>query len=274
MSIEKKAVITMPEGPSLDALLRRLLEVPPDFLTDSPTDSLRGSLNVSVVDSLNVSLVDSLVDLEANGTGRRASGTGLSAVNVVAVVHDVVASIFGDPNATANRVDANPVDALLPNYSEAGRTAREVVAREGLERFEAAMQIDTKGRAAGFALLFAWLLADPWFHRNARTKVSQKRVWYTFTTLSVAHGGESSAAEWHADPKRREEIVRSMLATLELLPEGETEAQADDRLTRVSSAQRKRLLAAAREAEARAELVRKALAAKAAQEAADKYTRE
>jgi hypothetical protein len=252
MSIEKKAVITMPEGPSLDALLRRLLEVPPDFLTDSLTDS---------------------------GTGHRTSGTGLSAVNIVAVVHDVVASIFGDPNAIANRidatpVDANPVDALLPNSSEAGRTAREVVARDGLERFEAALQNDTKGRAAGFALLFAWLLADPWFHRNAGTKVSQKRVWSTFTTLAVAHGGESSAGEWHGDPKRREEIVRSMLATLELLPEGETEAQADDRLTRVSSAQRKRLLAAARDAEARAEVVREALAAKAAQEAADKYTRE
>jgi hypothetical protein len=252
MSNEKKASVTMPEGPSLAALLRRLLEVPPDFLTDSLTDS---------------------------GTGRRASGTGLSAVNVVAVVHDVVASIFGDPNATASRVDANPVDAnpvdtLLPNSSEAGRTAREVVARDGLERFEAALQNDTKGRAAGFALLFAWLLADPWFHRNAGTKVSQKRVWSTFTTLAVAHGGESSAGEWHGDPKRREEIVRSILATLELLPEGETEAQADDRLTRVSSAQRKRLLAAAREAEARAEVVREALAAKAAQEAADKYTRE
>jgi hypothetical protein len=257
----EKVVITMPQGPSLDALLRRLLEVPPDFLMDSLTDSGTDS-----------------------GTGRRASGTGLSAVNVVAVVHDVVASIFGDPNATANpvvadRVAANPVDALLPNSSEAGRTAREVVAREvvardGLERFEAALQNDTKGRAAGFALLFAWLLADPWFHHNAGTKVSQKRVWSTFTTLAVAHGGESSAGEWHGDPKRREEIVRSMLATLELLPEGETEAQADDRLTRVSSAQRKRLLAAAREAEARAEVVREALAAKAAQEAADKYTRE
>jgi hypothetical protein len=92
--------------------------------------------------------------------------------------------------------------------------------------------------------------------------------------LAVAHGAESSAVEWHGDPKRREEIVRSLLAVLELIPEGETEAQADDRLTRVSSAQRKRLLAAAREAEARAEVVREALAAKAAQEAADKYTRE
>ncbi len=244
MSVEKKAVINIPEGPSLDALLRRLLDVPSDFLIDSG----------------------------ANETGRRASE-----VNVVAVVHDVVASIFGDPNSVSSpalSLVSDPVDAPLPNSSEARSTATEVVNREGLERFEAALQNDRQGRAGGFALLFAWLLADPWFNRNAGRKVSQKRVWYTFITLSVAHGGESSVAEWHGDPKRREEIVRSMLATLELLPEGETEAQADDRLTRVSSAQRKRLLAAAREAEARAELVREALAAKAAQEAADKYTRE
>lgn len=244
MSAEKKAIITMPEGPSLDALLRRLLDVPSDFLIDSG----------------------------ANETGRRAS-----AVNVVAVVHDVVASVFGYSNSVSSlalSLVPGPVDASLPNYSEARSTATEVVNREGLERLEAALQNDRQGRARGFALLFAWLLADPWFNRNAGNKVSQKRVWYTLTTLAVAHGGESSAAEWYGDPKRREEIVRSMLATLELLPEGETEAQADDRLTRVSSAQRKRLLAAAREAEARAELVREALAAKAAQEAADKYTRE
>ena len=34
--------------------------------------------------------------------------------------------------------------------------ATEVVKREGLERFEAALQNDRQGRARGFALLFAW----------------------------------------------------------------------------------------------------------------------
>jgi hypothetical protein len=227
MSAEKKVPVAMPEGPSLDALLRRLLDIPTDFLVES----------------------------EASMGTRRGS-----TVNVTAVVHDVVAMIF-------DRVDSGA--ELATN-----NTDREVVSREGLERFEAALATDRQGRAAGFALLFAWILADPWFGRYAQTRVSQKRVWSTFTTLSVAHGAESSAAQWHGDPKRREEIVRSLFATLELVPEGETEAQADDRLTRVSSAQRKRLLAAAREAEARAEVVREALAAKAAQEAADKYTRE
>ena len=65
-----------------------------------------------------------------------------------------------------------------------------------------------------------------------------------------------------------------MLGSLDLRPSGETEAQAEDRLTRISSSQRRKVLAAAREAEQRAKAVREALAAKAAQEAADKYSRE
>jgi hypothetical protein len=250
MNTEKKP-IAMPEGPSLDALLRRLLEIPTDFLLESEGSS-----------------------------GTRRS----SAVNVSAVVHDVVAMIFdradsgmdsGIDSSKESGMDSR-LDPSAPSGVElaTAHTTREAVNSDGLERFQAALESDRQGRAAGFALLLAWLLADPWFRRFAGKRVSQKRVWSSFTTLAVAHGAESSASEWHGDPKRREEIVRSMLATLELIPEGETEAQADDRLTRVSSAQRKRLLAAAREAEARAEVVREALAAKAAQEAADKYTRE
>ncbi len=235
MNAEKKFPVAMPEGPSLDALLRRLLDIQTDFLVES----------------------------EASMGTRRGS-----TVNVTAVVHDVVAMIFDGADFGAGSGSDTGVTSR-PDHN-----THEVVSREGLERFEAALGNDRQGRASGFALVFAWLLADSWFHRYAGTRVSQKRVWYTFTTLAVAHGAEGSAAQWLSDPKRREEIVRSMFATLELLPEGETDAQADDRLTRVSSAQRKRLLAAAREAEARAEVVREALAAKAAQEAADKYTRE
>jgi hypothetical protein len=244
VSVEKKAVVTMPEGPSLDAMMRRLLDVPPDFFNDA---------------------------------GASTSGRRVAEVNVLAVVHDVVAVIFSDPSSAFSAAVGSPIDGVKRLRSGAGSgsgVSAEVVNRESLDRFEGALQRDTQGRAAGFALLFAWLLADPWFGQHAGTRISQKRVWSTFTTLAVAHGSESTATAWHGDPKRREEIVRSMLATLELVPEGETEAQADDRLTRVSSAHRKRLLAAAREAEARSELVREALAAKAAQEAADKYTRE
>ena len=241
MSAQNKPV-TMASGPSLDALLRRLLEIPTDFLVES----------------------------ENMGTRRG------STVNVAAVVHDVVAMIFDRADSGMDLSRRSGLDSSAESGVElaAADTTGEVVSSDGLQRFQETLDSDRQGRAAGFALLFAWLLADPWFGRFAGKRVSQKRVWSSFSTLAVAHGAESSATQWHGDPKRREEIVRSLLAVLELIPEGETEAQADDRLTRVSSAQRKRLLAAAREAEARAEVVREALAAKAAQEAADKYTRE
>ena len=64
------------------------------------------------------------------------------------------------------------------------------------------------------------------------------------------------------------------LARLGCRPGGETLAQAQDRLTRISSTERNRVMLAARAAEERARAVREALARKAAQESADKYTRE
>jgi hypothetical protein len=264
MSATKNSVTT-PEGPSLDALLRRLLEIPTDFLLDADTSTTnRQSPSVNVI-----AVAHDVVASMFSGTA-----PGLESVGGSAVDSGFDATLRGQLSVHSQDDQAQGDSSSIPSYLEARTQGREAVNGEALERFEAALHNDRQGRAAGFALLFAWLLADPWFHRFAGKRVSQKRVWSTFTTLAVAHAAESSAVQWHGDPKRREEIVRSMLATLELIPEGETEAQADDRLTRVSSAQRKRLLAAAREAEARAEVVREALAAKAAQEAADKYTRE
>ena len=77
-----------------------------------------------------------------------------------------------------------------------------------------------------------------------------------------------------ADPDRREEVARFALSRLGLRPAGETEAQAEDRLTAISSAERARVLRASREAEARARAIREALRKKAAEESADKWTRE
>jgi hypothetical protein len=77
-----------------------------------------------------------------------------------------------------------------------------------------------------------------------------------------------------SDPERREELARFCLARLGFRPQGETRAQAEDRLTSLSAAERARVLRASRDAEARARAVREALARKAAEESADKYTRE
>jgi hypothetical protein len=77
-----------------------------------------------------------------------------------------------------------------------------------------------------------------------------------------------------SDAERREELARFCLARLGFRPFGETKPQAEDRLTSLSAAERARVLQASRKAEARAREVREALARKAAEESADKYTRE
>ncbi len=84
----------------------------------------------------------------------------------------------------------------------------------------------------------------------------------------------SGAHSFVDDPDRREELARTLLSRLALWPEGESSTQAADRLTAISSLERDRLLAASRKAEKRAREVREALARKAAQESADKWTRE
>ncbi len=76
------------------------------------------------------------------------------------------------------------------------------------------------------------------------------------------------------DVDRREEFIRVALAAVDLRPEGESPAQADDRLLMVSSFERKRVMEAAKAAEERAAQIREALARKAAQEAANKMSRE
>jgi hypothetical protein len=204
------------EGPSLDSLLRRLLDAPSEFLARSTPAS-----------------------------------AAENDVQLTAVVHDVV-------------------ETLTPLDHEGG------VDRQQLDRFDAAWRTNRRGEAGQFALLLAWLVVDPWFVEAARNSlaVSQDQVWSVFNTLAPALADGNVASAWHADAQRREELVRTLLGSLELRPAGETEAQAEDRLTRISSSQRRKVLAAAREAEQRAKAVREALAAKAAQEAADKYSRE
>lgn len=76
------------------------------------------------------------------------------------------------------------------------------------------------------------------------------------------------------DVDRREEFIRVALAAINLRPEGETKIQADDRLMMVSSFERKRVMEAAKAAEERAAQIREALARKAAEEAANKMSRE
>jgi hypothetical protein len=118
------------------------------------------------------------------------------------------------------------------------------------------------------AQLLAWLYADRWVF-GARWDVLPALLELSseLALLVPAH----KAVE---QPERREELARLALAKLGLRPAGESEEVARDRLTTLSSAERARVLAASRAAEQRARAIREALAKKAAEESADKWSRE
>jgi hypothetical protein len=120
-------------------------------------------------------------------------------------------------------------------------------------------------------LLACWALADDGL-RSASPSLAEVMVLLSDDATELAAYG--AAARIVQDPDRREELARLTLARLGLRPAGETVAQAQDRLTTLSSAERTRLLAASRQAEERARAIRAALVRKAAEESADKWTRE
>lgn len=141
----------------------------------------------------------------------------------------------------------------------------------------------------GTSQLIAWLLMDNAFDallanrshlddksppNNQIHSDTKARVLSTLTLTAEALHAAGRLSQYVEDIDRREEFIRVVLDSLDLRPEGETQAQAQDRLTSISSAERLKLIAASRAAEERARQVREALARKAAEEAADKWTRE
>jgi hypothetical protein len=160
---------------------------------------------------------------------------------VAAVVNDLLVALGGEPLASSQAAAFNPAEG------RAERNRLKVI------------------------LIACWLLYDDWFRLAGR---------FAPAALACLIGGLAEAADLTAagkfvvDPDRREELARRCLSSLNLLPEGETEAQAQDRLTTLNTAERQRVIKAAREAEERARQIREALAQKAAQEAADKAGRE
>jgi hypothetical protein len=120
-------------------------------------------------------------------------------------------------------------------------------------------------------LLLCWLLADDWFRQN---KLASQSLVDLMSQGSAQLSVQVQSRKFVTDPDRREELARFSLARLGFRPAGESVAQAQDRLTSLSSAERARVLQASRAAEARARAIREALARKAAQESADKMTRE
>jgi hypothetical protein len=121
------------------------------------------------------------------------------------------------------------------------------------------------------ALVLSWLMAD-------ETMILLRRAPGEVLDAVLAGSAELGkfvqAQKAVENSERREEVVRTALEKLSLRPLGENESFARDRLTTLSTAERTRVLAASRQAEARARKIREALAKKAAEESADKSSRE
>jgi hypothetical protein len=120
-------------------------------------------------------------------------------------------------------------------------------------------------------LIACWLLHDSWFQDQNNLAPSLLAL---LSTGLDELASITTANKFVSDPDRREELARLCLRGLGLLPAGETEAQAQDRLATLNTAERQRVIKAAREAEDRARQIREAMAKKAAEEAADKWGRE
>ncbi|MDH4183846.1 MAG: hypothetical protein OEV92_06470 [Nitrospinota bacterium] len=116
-----------------------------------------------------------------------------------------------------------------------------------------------------------WLLGHSWF--QGRKELCPKVLLFLAAGLDDL-AGMIDASLLVTDQDRREELARLLLDLLELTPEGETQAQAADRLESISSVMRRKVLEQTKQAEARARKIREELAKKAAAEAAAKTSRE
>lgn len=190
-------------GPALEAMIRRLLDTPPEFLAE-PRVGNAGTVYLPA-------LVNDVLRMHGHGASARWL-EGLGGM---------------DPRARRNRL--------------------------------------------AVAMIVSWLVADEWFVSQG---LPGSALCSLFEGATVSLAQATPAHRFVTDPGHGEELVRVVLAHFDYHPANETPEQACDRLAAVSGAARRKLLEASRQAEKRAREVREALARKAAQEAADKWTRE
>ena len=183
-------------------------------------------------------------------------------VQTAAVVGDLIRLLGGDVGAEhlkpfVGRSTPPTRTSELPDYAEADPPAS---AEARLERNRFAV-----------TLILCWLLSDDWFRQ---IKPETGNLLRLLDAEAAQLAAQVAARKFVVDPDRREELARVALARLGFRPAGETLAQAQDRLTTLNSTERVRVLQAARAAEERARQIREALVSKAAEESADKWTRE
>lgn len=132
-------------------------------------------------------------------------------------------------------------------------------------------QVKADRNRLALAMIMCWLLADEWL---VAQQPAQHDVLQLLGEVARELAAATPAHRYTQDPERREELARIVLARLGYRPRDESLAQATDRLSAISGTERRRLLEASRLAEQRAREIREALAKKAAEESADKWSRE
>lgn len=182
-----------------------------------------------------------------------------------------------------HRLAETPAEFLdEPRVGTAGKVAVAALVNDLMAPFGGPADASTLARFSGrnpfadrnrlaLTAIAVWLLADDWF---AEARPDRAALLTLLDETVAALAGAAASHLYVTDPERREELARTVLAGLGFLPEGESAAQASDRLSAVSGTERARLLQASRAAEERARAVREALIRKAAEESADKWTRE
>lgn len=124
----------------------------------------------------------------------------------------------------------------------------------------------------GIVLIVCYLLNDNWFVKN--TLIPEKIISLLICKNLKELSRIVSFELFFEDQERREELIRIALKHLELIPFGETEVKAKDRLNTLDSVERKRIIKKTMNAQKRAQELRAAMARKAAREAASKVSRE
>ena len=170
--------------------------------------------------------------------------------------------IAGVANAQAVAVAALVNDILLLHGARAP-----VASLQGFQ----GVQVKADRNRLALVMIACWLLADDWF---VAQELTQHDLLQVLGEAARELAAATPAHQFTQDPERREELARIVLARLGFRPGDESVAQATDRLSAISGTERRRLLDASRLSEQRAREIREALAKKAAEESADKWSRE
>lgn len=116
-----------------------------------------------------------------------------------------------------------------------------------------------------------WLLSHRNFINSALIEDKLYNFW--FEELSEA-SLYVKFKEWISDDERAEEMVRLLLDCCEIIPDGENQDEAADKLSSLSSTDRQKVLKQSYEAHERIMNIKREIAEKKAREAANTYGRE